>query len=76
VVTYKVVFPEATDKNFEEGGTYAPNFEYIMRFDDMMADISAEDITLDSIDNIIVRVIPLKSIKSFKPYAEARDFSA
>ena len=47
VVTYKVIFPEATDMNFEDGGTYSPNFEYIMRFDDEMADISVSDIVID-----------------------------
>ena len=48
VVSYKSVFPEAYDKNFEDGGTYVPNYKYSMEFDDDMEALSADDITIDN----------------------------
>lgn len=47
IVSYKAVFPEAVDKNFEDGGRYAPNYEYSMEFDDDMAPLSTENIKID-----------------------------
>ncbi len=48
VVTYKAIFPENSVNNFEDGGVYAPNFEYTMEFNDDMAELSADNITIDN----------------------------
>lgn len=52
VVTYKVIFPEPTSTNFEDGGTYAPNYTYEMEFDKKMTEVSASDITIDGGANV------------------------
>lgn len=62
VVTYKVVFPEAKGKNFEDGGVYVPNYEFVMEYDDEMAEISPDDIEIDG--GAYVKSVELRSLGS------------